>query len=115
MVISVSAQTRDVGNIAPYHRAAGAAVTPCNKALIQTALIATNKISSPSAGGKSSTTSSAKSAVARPRGPNQPKNKRVSGAASVPRSDIQMASGRTIKRLIRIIARLSSVIFKMTW
>ena len=39
------------------------------------------------------------SAVASPRGPNQPKKRQVTGDVSVPMSDSQMANGRTTRRL----------------
>jgi hypothetical protein len=82
---------------------------PCHRALIQTALTANARMGSKRSFVISSRTSSANSAVASPRGPNQPKKRQVTGAVSVPMSDSQMASGRTTRRLSKIIVRLTPV------
>ncbi|MGJ8611878.1 MAG: hypothetical protein ACSHWY_12325, partial [Octadecabacter sp.] len=77
----------------PYKRARGAALNPCSNALIQTALMAVCRIWSASPCAICSTVSSANNALARPRGPNQPKNMRVIIDASVPINEMKIASG----------------------
>ena len=90
---------------AAYHLAPGLAVMPCSNALIQTVFTANINTGSASSCSIFGTTNKAKRAVAKPRGPNYPKNKRVVFDASVPISESQIARGLTMNRLERITAR----------